>query len=82
MKLNLHITYTDATEKTVEAVAREFVAFEDRFNMPIAKLDQDPKLTYFYFMAWHVESRTKATELTFEDWLETIDSVEVVDTKK
>ncbi len=82
MKLNLQITYTDSTTKTVDAVARDFVAFEEKFNMSITRLDKEAKLTHFFFMAWNVESRTKSTTLGFDDWLDNVESVEVVDSKK
>lgn len=82
MKLNLHITYKDETEKTVEATARDFVAFEEKFDMSIARLEKEAKLTHFFFMAWSVEKRDKSTDLAFEDWLDVIESVEVVNTKK
>lgn len=82
MKLNLLITYKDKTEKPVEATARDFVAFEEKFDMSITRLEQEARMTHFFFMAWSSEKRSKETELSFEDWLDTIDSVEVVNSKK
>lgn len=82
MKLNLLITYKDETEKTVEATARDFVAFEEKFDMSITRLEKEAKLTHFFFMAWNVEKRSKSTALGFDEWLDTIESVEVVNTKK
>jgi hypothetical protein len=40
------------------------------------------KLTHLLFLAWHVESRTKATALEFEAWLETVEAVEAAEAKK
>ncbi len=82
MKLNLQINYKDETEKTVEATARDFVAFEEKFDMSITRLEKEAKLTHFFFMAWNVEKRNKSTDLGFEDWLDSIESVEVVNSKK
>lgn len=82
MKLNLQINYKDETEKTVEATARDFVAFEEKFDMSITRLEKEAKLTHFFFMAWNVEKRSKSTDLAFEDWLDSIESVEVVNSKK
>lgn len=82
MKLNLLITYKDKTEKPVEATARDFVAFEEKFDMSITRLEKEAKLTHFFFMAWSVESRNKDTNLDFDKWLDEIESVEVVDSKK
>lgn len=83
MNLNLHITYNDKTEKDLIAVAADLVAFEERFDMSVTRLEREAKLTHFFFMAYAVEKRTKAIEskVSFEDWLETVESVEVKNPK-
>jgi hypothetical protein len=48
----------------------------------VAKLEQNIRLTYVLFLAWSVEKRTKATELAFEAWVETVESVELAEAKK
>lgn len=82
MKLNLQVTYTDSTVKEISAVAKDFVAFEEKFNMSITRLDKEAKLTHFFFMAWNVEKRTGATTLGFDAWLDNVESVEVSEAKK
>lgn len=83
MNLNLHLTYQDKTEKELTAIAADLVAFEERFNMSVTRLDKEAKLTHFFFMAYSVERRTKAidSKVSFEDWLETIEGVEVKNPK-
>jgi len=83
MNLNLQLTYLDKTEKQLSATASEFVAFETKFDMSITRLEKEAKLTHFFFMAYCVEKRTKAIEskVSFEEWLETVESVEVKDPK-
>jgi len=75
MKINLHIDYEGGVSKDIIANAADMVAFEDKFNVSIATLGQDPKLSHLYYLAWHVEKRTGATKDTFEKWLESIDTV-------
>lgn len=82
MQINLQITYTDGTKKDVTAIAADLVAFETKFDLSIARLDQNVRLTHLLFLAWRVESRTKATKLEFDPWLETIESVEAGEAKK
>jgi hypothetical protein len=82
MQINLQLTYTDNTKKVVTAIAADLVAFETKFDLSIARLEQNVKLTHLLFLAWHVENRTKTTGLEFEAWLETVESVEAAEAKK
>lgn len=84
MKINLQITYIDSdTKKDLVAVAADLVAFETKFNLSIASLQSDTKLTHLFFLAYAVEKRTKAIkDVDFETWLETVESVEAGEAKK
>jgi len=75
MKINLHIDYEGGVSKDIVANAADMVAFEDKFNISVATMGQDPKLSHLYYLAWHAEKRTGATKDTFEKWLEGIDTV-------
>lgn len=82
MQINLQITHNDGTTKAVTATAADLVAFENRYDLSVAKLEQNIRLTYILFLAWHVENRTKATGLAFEAWVETVTTVELAEAKK
>ena len=82
MQINLRITYEDGIAKDVSANAADIVAFETHFELSIARLEQNVKLTHLLFLAWHAEKRTGATDKTFEEWLEKVDSIEAKDSKK
>jgi hypothetical protein len=82
MQINLQITYSGGNSKPVTAIAADLVAFENHFDLSVAKLEQNIRLTYVLFLAWSVEKRTKATELAFEAWVETVESVELAEAKK
>ena len=75
MQTNLHITYADGTKAEVVTSPADIVAFEAKFEIGVSRLNQDPKMTYIYFLAWHAAKRTKATSLDFEAWVETIEEV-------
>lgn len=75
MKFNLLIKFADGTEKEITASAADLVAFEDKFNISIGKLATEQRLGHLLFLAWHASKRTKATELDYDKWLETVDGV-------
>ncbi len=76
MQTNLHITYADGNKKDVATTPADIVALERTFEISIARLGSDFKMTHLYFLAWSVEHRTQATKLEFEKWLETIEGVD------
>lgn len=82
MKINLQITHSDGTTKELTAVAADLVAFESKFDLSIAKLEKDVKLTHLLYMAWNVEKRTKVTPLEFDAWVETVESIGLADSPK
>jgi hypothetical protein len=82
MNINLQVTFTDQTAKEVSANAADMVAFEREFDLSVARLEKEVKLTHLLFMAWHAEKRTKSTTLQFEPWTETIEAIEATGSKK
>jgi hypothetical protein len=82
MQVSLQVTYNDGTSKDLKAVATDLVAFESHFSLSIARLEQNLMLTHLLFMAWHVEKRTKQTDLEFESWIESVESITAVEEKK
>lgn len=82
MNISLTIQYADGTEKTVVGSAADLVAFETKFDLSIARLEKEVKLTHLLFIAWHVEKRTGATKDEFEKWIESVSGVSADDTKK
>ena len=81
MKLTLRIEFADGTTKDVLVSAADMVAFEDKFNVSIAKLD-DPRIGWLLFLAWHSEQRRKQTTLAYEAWLDSVESVGATDDPK
>lgn len=79
MKINLRLTYLDKEPKEIVCSARDLVAFEEKFNRSVAKLESEFRLTDLFFLSWHSEQRTAATKKSFEDWLDTVEKVEASD---
>lgn len=82
MKISLRIDFADGTTKDVVCSAPDFVAFEDRFNLSITRLDKEMKFTHLLFLGWTASRRQKLTSLDFEPWVETVDSAGAVDFPK
>lgn len=82
MQVNLNLKFSDATELEITATAADLVAFETKFDLSVAKLEQSVKLTHLLFIAWNQQRRTGATKLEFEKWVETVDAIEAAAAKK
>lgn len=82
MKLELEITLSDGTKATVVAKAADFIAFEDKFDISVATLSNQAKITHLFYLAWHAQKREGVTELDWEPWLETVDMVSPNTAKK
>lgn len=76
MNITMVITFADGEKKTVLAKAADIVAFEERFDMSMARLEHHMKLTHMFWLAWHTCKRTNITHDDFEKWLETVEAVE------
>jgi hypothetical protein len=82
MHIDLQLTYNDGNTKLIRAGAADLVAFESKFDISVARLEQNVKLTHLLFLAWHSEKRTKSTGLEFEEWLDSIETIEASEPKK
>lgn len=75
MKINLQITFTDESTKSITCNAADLVAFEDKFNVSVARLADDTRVGWLLYLAWHSEKRTGATKDNYEKWLESVEAV-------
>ena len=75
MRINLAIEQTDGTKLDVTASAIDLVRVEERYDISVAKLEKEMKLTHLLFLAHSSLKRQKKTDLEFEAWVETIESV-------
>jgi len=84
MRLNLQVAYSTKPEEPKDIICNpsDMVKLEERFDISIASLEMNIKITHLLFLAWASESRTKATTLAFEEWVDTVDSVSPTEQKK
>ncbi len=75
MRFNLLINFADGSKKDITASTPDLIAFEDKYNVSVAKLATEQRLSHLLFLAWHSEKRTKATALSFDEWVATVESV-------
>jgi hypothetical protein len=75
MRINLNVELTDGTKTEVVCTAADLVKFEEKFNISVAKLEQEQKLTHLFFLAYASMSRQKKTALSFEEWMDTIETI-------
>ena len=80
--ISLTITFADGTETQVTAVAADLVAFEERFDMSIAQLEKNVRMTHLFFLGWNALKRTKQTTEDFEPWTESVAMVALGEVKK
>jgi len=82
MNFNLQILFVDGTTHDVTGKAADIVAFEERFDLSMASLQSNVRMTHLFFLAWHVEKRTNVTALEFDKWLDLVDMVSAADPKE
>ena len=63
-------------------IERYLIAFESRFDLSVARLGDDVRLTHMFFLAWHALKRTAQTTDDFEKWVESVSMVSEAPTKK
>lgn len=78
----LKIIFIDGKEVEISTVAADLIAFEERFDMSIAGLDKNIRMTHLFFMAWHASKRKGETKDDFDKWVENVNMVTVADSKK
>ena len=64
------------------AIAADLVAFETKFDLSVARLQSEVRLTHLFFIAWHVLKRTGETKDEFEKWIESVNIVTEAEAKK
>lgn len=81
MRMQLEVELNDGTKKDVKVIMADMVKFESQFNLSIAKLGQEMKVTHLLWLAWSALTREKQVTAEFDTWLEEVSSVGAVDPK-
>lgn len=80
--INLQVVFADGTTANCITTASDLIAFESRFDLSVARLQSEIRLTHLFYIAWHVQKRTKVTDLDFEQWTELVSLVKEAESKK
>ena len=80
MKINLRIEFVSNEEKEITCSAADIVKFESKFDLSVAVLESNVKLTYLLFLAWASEFRTKSTTKEFDVWVDDVASIKASET--
>ena len=80
--INLQVTFIDETSVECSAIAADLIAFEARFDLSVARLEKEVRLTHMFFLAWHALKRTGQTTDEFDKWVESVSMVAEAPTKK
>jgi hypothetical protein len=73
--INLQVKFLDDSTADCVAIAADLIAFESHFDLSVARLEKEIRLTHLFFLAWHVQKRTGLTAETFEKWIESVSIV-------
>jgi len=80
--INLRVEFIDGSTAEVTAIAADLIAFEAHFDLSVARLEKEIRLTHLFFLAWRVLKRTNQTTEEFEKWTESVSLVTEASAKK
>jgi hypothetical protein len=80
--INLRIEFIDGSSAEVTAIAADLIAFESKFDLSVARLQNEIRLTHLFFLAYNVQKRTGVTTDEFEKWVESVSMVAEASAKK
>jgi hypothetical protein len=70
-KMAFDITSDDGETTRVLAGQADLIAMERKFDVAISALNENARMEYISYVAWHAAKRYKMTELDFDAWLQT-----------
>lgn len=74
MKMTLQILFLDGSTSDVLVSAADMVAFEDKYDLSIARLDE-ARIGWLLFLAWHSEKRRKQIDKPYEEWVDLVETI-------
>lgn len=80
MQIPFKVEFADGSKADVLCGTPDFIAFEEKYNLAVTVIQKDPRLTYLSFIVWNALRRRNKTDKSFEDFIETLESIEADDT--
>ena len=81
MRMQLDVEFIDGSTKEVKIIMSDMVKFESQYNLSIAKLGQEVKVTHLLWLAWSALTRERQITADFDTWVETVSAIGAVDPK-
>lgn len=75
MRITLRVEFTNNKKTDVVCSAKDLVAFEDKYQRSVARLETEMRLTDLLWLAWHSLNRQKLTTVDFDTWLDEVESI-------
>jgi hypothetical protein len=75
MRITLRVEFTNNKKSDVVCSAKDLVAFEEKYQRSVARLDTEMRLTDLLWLAWHSLNRQKVTDKDFDSWLDDVESI-------
>ena len=80
INLTLRVITADGTATNYEVGPKVQVAFEREWKVGLPKaFTNDQKMEHLYWLGWKAQQSSGAVVKPFDGWLDTVESVEVVD---
>jgi hypothetical protein len=80
MKMAFQVTYTDGRTVEVEAMPKDVVAFERQYGKRFTDAFSDtPALEWLFYLAWSPLHRSKQDPRAFDEFLDDVADIEVVE---
>ena len=80
MRMQLEVEFEDGKKETVQVNMADMVKFESHFNLSIAKLGQEMKISHLLWLAWSSLSRQGLKD-DFDTWVDKVGGIGAVDPK-
>jgi len=72
MATKLRIVDVDDSTRDIRIIAADLIAFELEHEISASKIESFSQMCW---LAWKAETRATKSNVTFDEWLETVDSV-------
>lgn len=80
LNLTLRVVRPGGDEKTYAIIPKVVVAFERQFGVGIGRAFQEQqKAEHLYWLAWKAEQASGAVVKPFDDWLDNVNDVELIE---
>lgn len=75
MRISLHVEYVDGSGAAVIAAAPDLIAFERKYDRPMAVFATEARVEWLLFLAWTALKRTGRVTEDFDPWTERVGTI-------